>query len=121
MLNALGSPTSFYIPVTGHLTNGRVNFKLEDARSDFVETYVRAHTFFVVISPYTLLVPMMSSFSLPYVNVHFLLGHFEFDYPVTQTKNSMIIDAHEDKNADRPPANKANYTLTLKACNPNCG
>ncbi|MEO6967325.1 MAG: hypothetical protein ABI132_02560 [Rhodanobacteraceae bacterium] len=121
VLSSLLSPTSFYIPVSGHYANGRVDFKLESASTDFDMNYVRGRTFYAVISPYTLYLPVMSAFSLPYMDAHFLLGHFGFKYPVVQSKDSMVVDAHEDRDADRPPGNKAHYTFTLKACNPSCG
>lgn len=120
VLSALVSPTSFFIPVTGHYANGKVDFKLEDARTDFNMTYVRGRTFYVVISPFTLGLPVMSSFSLPYMDAHFLLGHFAFNYPVTQTGNSMVVETHEKPSFPRP-GNRGDYTFDLKLCNPACG
>jgi hypothetical protein len=120
VLMSLASPTSFLIPVTGHYANGRVNFKLADGGSDFDPVYVMGHTFYVVISPYTLYLPVMSAFNLPYKNARFVLGHFELDYPVTQTGDSMQAQAHEKKSFPRP-GNKADYTFDLKLCNPACG
>ena len=120
VLSSLLSPTSFYIPVTGHYANGKVDFALGDARTDFNMTYVRGRTFYVVISPYTLGLPVTSAFSLPYMDAHFLLGHFGFSYPVTQTGDSMLVQAHEKPSFPRP-GNKADYTFDLKLCNPACG
>jgi hypothetical protein len=119
VLASLASPTSFYIPVSGQYANGKVTFKLEDARTDFNKEYVKGHTFFVVVSPLTMGVLIPGHFSLPYMDAHFLMGHFVFDYPVVQGKDSMTIEKHDVQ--DRPgPGNKAHYTLTLKACNPGC-
>lgn len=120
VLASLTSPTSFYIPVSGQYANGRVSFHLEDARSDFVDSYVKGHTFYVVMSRYTLGVPMTMHFSLPYQNAHFILNHFAFDYPTTQTKDSIVIEKKDVQ--DRPrPGNEAYYNLDLKVCNPGCG
>jgi hypothetical protein len=119
VLASLASRTSFYIPVSGQYANGKVTFKLQDARTDFNKDYVKGHTFYVVMSVYTLGYPVMNSFSLPYMDAHFLMGHFVFDYPVAQGKDSMAIEKHDVQ--DRAgPGNKAHYTLTLKACNPGC-
>ncbi len=116
----LTSPTSFDIPVSGQLADGRISFKLEDARSDFNDTYTTAHTVYVVMTPLTLGLPVWGHFTLPYKNAHFVLQHFVFDYPVKQSGKSMVIEKNDVQ--DRPAAgNKAHYTLTLKACNPGCG
>ncbi len=121
VLASLLSPTSFDVPVSGHYSNGKVDFKLEDARADFDPAYTRGNTWYVVISPYTLMLPVISGFTLPYQNAHFLLGHFELNYPVTQTGESMLVEAHEKKSFPRLPGNTADYTLDLKLCNPACG
>ena len=120
VLSSLLSPTSFYIPVSGHYANGKVDFKLEDARGDFDPIYTRSHTFYVVISPLTLMLPVMSAFTLPCQNAHFLLGHFAFDYPVVQSGDSMQVETHETPSFPRLPGNKADYTFDLKFCNPAC-
>ncbi len=120
VLASLISPTSFYIPVSGQYANGRVTFHIEDARSDFVDAYVKAHTFYVVLSVYTLNYPILGHFTLPYQNAHFILNHFAFDYPAVQTKDSIVIE--KDDVQERPrPGNEAYYILKLKACNPQCG
>jgi hypothetical protein len=120
VLAALASPTSFLVPVTGHYANGRVNFKIADGGSDFDPIYVVGHTFYVVLSPFVMWIPVMNTFSLPYKDAHFLLGHFAFDYPVTQTGDSMRVETHEQPSFPRP-GNKADYTFDLKLCNPACG
>ena len=42
-------------------------------------TYTKAHTFFVVILPVTLGLPVLRHFSLPYKDAHTVLDHREFD------------------------------------------
>lgn len=119
LFGAYSSPTSFYIPVSGQFANGRITFKLENARTDFNAAYTQAHTFYVVVSLYAL-VPVPGHFSLPYKDAHWVLDHYTFDYPVTQTANSMFIQKHDEQS--RPTnGTKAYYTLDLKACNPGCG
>jgi hypothetical protein len=121
VLASLASPTSFYIPVTGEYANGRVTFRIDDARSDFIDAYVKARTFYVVASVYTMSVPILGHFSLPYQNAHFILNHFAFDYPAVQTKDSIVIEKNDSQDRPRLPANESYYILKLKACNPACG
>jgi hypothetical protein len=121
VIASLASPTSFYIPVTGEYANGKVTFRLDDARSDFVDLYVKGRTFYVIASPYTLGYPILGTFTLPYQNAHFILNHFAFDYPAVQTKDSIVIEKSDSQDRPRPPGNESYYILKLKACNPSCG
>ncbi len=120
MVNALTSPTSFYIPVTGQYANGQITIVMSDARTDFNDTYTRAHTFYVVIAPTTLMLPVLGHFTLPYTNAHFILDHVLKDtYAVRQSGQSMLIVKNASK--DFPgKGNLATYTINLKACNPGC-
>jgi len=121
MVNALTSPTGFYIPVTGQFADGTITLVLGEARSDFNETYARAHTLYVVIAPTTLMLPIVGHFSLPYTNAHFILDHIvNGDYGVKQAGRSMWIEKTTKKEL---PGNQndAVYTIDLKACNPGCG
>lgn len=120
VLASLASPTSFYIPVTGEYVNGKVSFRLDSARSDFADVYVKARTFYVVVSPYTLGLPVLGHFTLPYQNAHFILNHFAFDYPAVQTKDTIVIEKSDSQDRPRPPDNESYYILKLKACNPGC-
>jgi hypothetical protein len=52
-------------------------------------TYSKAHTFYVVILPVTLGLPVLRLFSLPCKDAHIVLNHHIFDYPVTQTANAI--------------------------------
>jgi hypothetical protein len=119
-VNALTSPTSFYVPVTGQLAGGKITLTLGAARTDFNDTYTRAHTFYVVISPTTLMLPVMGHFTLPYMNAHFILDHLiKGDYPVGQAGKTMVLEMKEDKSLPGPQ-NLGVYTMDLKACNPSC-
>jgi hypothetical protein len=115
----LTSPTSFDIPVNGQFADGRISFKLGDARADFNADYTQAHTVYMLMTPLTLGLPVWGHFTLPYKDAHFVLQHYVFDYPVTQTGKSMQIE--QDVQERDGPGNKARYTITLKACNPGCG
>lgn len=118
--HALTSPTSFYLPITGKLVDGKVTVDAIDSRSDFVASYVKAHTVYVVEGPTTLGIPIFGQFTLPYVNAEFILNQVvKGDYSLTESGESMVMQ--RDTTRDRPgPGNKAVYTLTLKACNPGC-
>jgi hypothetical protein len=120
MVNAMVSPTSFFIPVTGQMADGKVTLVLGDARSDFDDAYTRAHTVYVVIAPTTLGLPVVGHFSLPYMNAHFILDHIgKGDYPVAQSGESMSLGRTQSKTLPGP-GNRAEYTIDLKACNPAC-
>ncbi|MGH7867435.1 MAG: hypothetical protein ACREP9_07320, partial [Candidatus Dormibacteraceae bacterium] len=119
-VNSLASPTSFFIPVNGTFSNGNINIEMQPARTDFNETYTRGHTFYVIIAPTTLMLPVLGHFTLPYVGAHFLLDHlFKGDFPVEQQGKTMMIKkvASQDYPANH---NMATYTIDLKACNPGC-
>ena len=121
MVNSLASPTGFFIPVTGQFADGKITLVLGDARTDFNDSYTRAHTVYVVIAPSTLMLPVEGHFSLPYTNAHFILDHIaKGDYPVTQSGSAMWIEKTNERNL---PANQndAVYSIDLKACNPGCG
>ncbi len=120
MVNALTSPTSFYIPVTGQYANGQITIVMGNARTDFNETYTRGHTFYVVIAPTTLMLPVLGHFTLPYTNAQFILSHLVKDpFTVQQSGTSMFIMKAASK--DFPgKGNLATYTINLKACNPGC-
>jgi hypothetical protein len=119
-VNALASPTSFYIPVTGQYAGGRITIAMGDARTDFNESYTRGYTFYAVIAPTTLMLPVMGHFTLAYTNAHFLLNHvIKGDYTVERQGQSMVIRkvARQEFPANQ---NLAVYTIDLKACNPGC-
>jgi hypothetical protein len=121
MVNAMTSPTSFYVTVTGQMTDGTVTLTLGDARTDFNDTYTRAHTVYVIVAPTTLGIPIVGHFSLPYMNAHFILDHIgKGDFPVQQSGEAMSISRQQNKTLPGP-GNQAEYTIDLKACNPACG
>ncbi len=121
MVNDVVSPTSFFIPVTGQMADGKITVTLGDARSDFNDSYTHAHTVYIVVAPTTLMLPVAGHFSLPYMNAHFILDHIgKGDFTVQQTGESMVMTRQQNK--DLPgPGNDAVYTIDLKACNPACG
>ena len=120
MVNDMVSPTSFFVPVTGQMVDGKVTVVLGDARSDFNDSYTHAHTVYIVVAPTTLNLPVAGHFSLPYMNAHFILDHIgKGDFTVQQTGESMVMTRQQNK--DLPgPGNDAVYTIDLKACNPAC-
>jgi hypothetical protein len=121
MVNDMVSPTSFFVPVTGQMTDGKITVVLGEARSDFNDSYTHAHTVYVVIAPTTLMLPVAGHFSLPYMNAHFILDHIgKGDFVVQRAGESMVMQRQQNK--DLPgPGNDAVYTIDLKACNPACG
>ncbi|HEY7876633.1 MAG TPA: hypothetical protein VIC55_00330 [Gemmatimonadaceae bacterium] len=120
LVNALTSPTSFYVPVTGQYAGGKITLVLGAARTDFNDTYTRAHTFYVVIAPSTLMLPVMGHFTLPYMNAHFILDHLiKGDYEVETKGKSMVLDVTTKKSLPGPQ-NLGVYTMEMKACNPGC-
>ena len=120
IVNALSSPTSFYVPVTGQYAGGKITLTLGAARTDFNDTYTRAHTFYVVIAPSTLMLPVMGHFTLPYMNAHFILDHLiKGDYDVGQAGKIMLLEMKGTKSLPGPQ-NLGVYSIDLKACNPGC-
>ena len=121
VLNALTSPTAFYIPVTGHLSDGMVTLNVGEARTDFDDSYTRGHTVYVVIAPTTSMRPVLGHFSLPYTNARFVLDQVVNGvYVIQHGGTSMWVQ--RDTTRDRPAnQNDAVYTLHLRACNPSCG
>ncbi len=121
MVNSMVSPTSFYIPVTGTMTDGKITVVLGDARADFNDSYTKAHTVYVVVAPTTLNLPVAGHFSLPYTNAHFIFDHIgKGDFAVQQNSESMVMTRQQTKNLPGN-GNDAVYTMDLKACNPACG
>jgi hypothetical protein len=117
---SLLSPTSFFIPVTGQLEDGKITLSIQDARTDFNKDYTIAHTVFMVSANRTLGIPQFGHFTLPYVGAQFILSHVvKGDYAVAQAGESMSITRVDSK--DYPVSgNDAVYTINLKACNPGC-
>ncbi|MEO8880165.1 MAG: hypothetical protein ABI446_07170, partial [Gemmatimonadaceae bacterium] len=120
MTNAMTSPTSFYIPITGTYGNGKVALALSDARADFNMDYTKARTFYVTMAPTTLMLPVMGHFTLPYVGAGFILPHvLKGDFPVQRVGKTLVIQSTASKDF---PANQndAVYTIDMKVCNPDC-
>jgi hypothetical protein len=125
LVNAMTSPTSFYIPVTGQFANGAITLTLGDARTDFNPTYTKAHTSYVVTAPSTLMLPVMGHFTLPYKDAHWIVYSamdFKDGAPVLTVAsgpNSMKVDREFD--TKHPGAqNMGHYTMHLTLCNPGC-
>lgn len=125
MVNAMSSPTAFYIPVKGQFANGSITLILGDARTDFNETYTRAHTGYVVTGPTTVGLPVMGHFTLPYKDAHWIVySAMDFkdgapELAVTINPRSMKVDREFD--TKHPGAqNMAHYTMHLTLCNPGC-
>lgn len=120
MTNAMTSPTSFYIPITGTYGNGKVTLALSDARADFNMDYTKARTFYVTMAPTTLMLPVMGHFTLPYVGAGFILPHvLKGDFPVQTVGKTLVIQSTASK--DFPGnQNDAVYTIDMKICNPDC-
>jgi hypothetical protein len=125
MVNAMTSPTAFYIPVTGQFANGTITLVLGDARSDFNPTYTKAHTAYVVTAPSTVMLPVMGHFTLPYKDAHWIVYSamdFKDGAPVLSVASgakAMKVDRTFD--TQHPGAqNMGHYTMHLTLCNPAC-
>ncbi len=125
MVNAMTSPTAFYIPVTGQFANGTITLVLGDARSDFNPTYTKAHTAYVVTAPSTVMLPVMGHFTLPYKDAHWIVYSamdFKDGAPVLSVASgakAMKVDRTFD--TQHPGAqNMGHYTMHLTLCNPGC-
>src|SRR6185437_2849944 len=116
IVNALSSPTSFYVPVTGQYAGGKITLTLGAARTDFNDTYTRAHTFYVVIAPSTLMLPVMGHFTLPYMNAHFILDHLiKGDYDVGQAGKIMLLEMKGTKSLPGPRTSACTASISKHA------
>jgi len=125
MVNAMTSPTAFYIPVTGQFANGTITLVLGDARSDFNPTYTKAHTAYVVTAPSTVMLPVMGHFTLPYKDAHWIVYSamdFKDGAPVlTVASGAKAMTVHRTFDTQHPGAqNMGHYTMHLTLCNPGC-
>ena len=124
-VNALTSPTAFYIPVTGQFANGAITLTLGDARTDFNPTYTKAHTSYVVTSPSTVMLPVMGYFTLPYKDAHWIVYSamdFKDGAPVlTVASSSKAMKVDRAFDTTHPSSqNLGHYTMHLTLCNPGC-
>jgi hypothetical protein len=125
MVDALTSPTAFFIPVSGQFANGAISLTLGDARTDFNATYTKAHTVYAVVAPSTLMIPVYGHFSLPYKDAHWIV-YSAMDFKNGTPVLTVASDAHEmkvDRTFDtRHPGaqNLGHYTMHLTLCNPGC-
>jgi hypothetical protein len=125
LVNAMTSPTSFFIPVTGQFANGTITLALGDARYDFNPTYTVAHTTYIVTAPTTLGLPVVGHFTLPYRDAHWIV-YSAMDFKqaapvltVTSGAKAMTVDRTFD--TQHPGAqNMGHYTMHLTLCNPGC-
>ena len=116
-------PTAFFIPVEGDIVDNRLTLRLKPATVDFNEN-LAAHVINVVFSP-MLLVPKIVAFDLPYKQAHFILmratSEKPLEIPVTIDRAKKIAVVSQDyQRTVNPSGAKANYKLSLKACNPGC-
>jgi hypothetical protein len=122
-LNSLQSPTSFYVPMTAQLVGNTITVALQPARTDFNDSYTKAHTVYVVAAPTTLGLPIWGHFAMPYMNAHFIFDHLVSNstntFEVTRAGEKLVIDRKTDKTLPGP-GNSATYTMEMKACNPEC-
>ncbi len=125
MVNALSSPTAFFIPVTGQFANGAITLTLGDARTDFDATYTKAHTVYAVVAPSTLMMPVFGHFTLPYKDAHWIV-YSAMDFKKGAPVLTVASDAHVMKidrtfDTQHPGAqNLGHYTMHLTLCNPGC-
>jgi hypothetical protein len=122
---AQASPASFMIPVEGDLVGRKLTIRLQPAKKDIPETYNKARVIVAILSPLALM-PVVVTYPLPYQNAEFVLKHgMELDegaplvLDITIGKNSM--QAQRQWQRTKPGDGvKANYSATLRLCNPSC-
>ena len=125
MVNAMTSPTAFYIPLTGQFANGAITLTLGDARTDFNESYTKAHTAYVVTAPSTVMLPVMGHVTLPYKDAHWIVYSamdFKDGAPVlTVASGTKAMKVDRTFDTRHPGAqNLGHYTMHLTLCNPGC-
>jgi hypothetical protein len=122
---ALASPTAFMVPVEADLIGRRLTIHLQPAKKDIPQVYNTAHAIVAIMSPLAL-IPAVVTYSLPYQNGEFVLKHgleledeAQLVLDVQIAPNSMQVQRqwHHTKPGDGV---KADYTGTLRLCNPAC-
>lgn len=112
-------PTAFFIPVEGELVGSKLTLRFGPARSDFKEWYTKATGRYLILSPLAL-VPVFTTFDLPYKNARFLVeratggGPVTFDVKVAGKKMTAERVLNTKRGGDGAAGT---YELGIKLCN----
>lgn len=114
------TPSSFLIPVEGTIVGKKLTLRMLPATIDF--TTATARGVYVFFGPGTLNVPLVTTFTLPYKDAHWILekglGGTQTEFEVKTVGKKMTIE--RSSKVDRPGNSAAKYTMELQACNPGC-
>jgi hypothetical protein len=116
------SPVGFVANVTGTMSPRDLTLNLTDSLKDFDPDYTQGETTAIVFSPLTNMLPVKTSYKLPYKNARWILDQF-FGHGLTaniSTDTSRRI-AEFNGSRDRPAnQNDAQYEIYLDVCDPAC-
>ena len=121
-LRAQTSPVGFIANVTGTLTGNTLALQLTDSPKDFDPDYTQGTTLATVFSPLTNLLPVKTSYKLPYKNARWILDKF-FGPGMTlnvSTEGDHRITHLQDSKTKPGAQNSADYTILFFACDPAC-
>lgn len=121
-VGAQTSPVGFIANVTGTLTGNTLTLQLTDSPKDFDPDYAQGTTVATVFSPLTNLLPVKTSYKLPYKNARWIFN--EFFVPgatlnIAPEGDHRLAQWHVSKT--RPGAqNTVDYSILVFACDPAC-
>lgn len=121
-MEAQTSPVGFIANVTGTLTGNTLALQLTDSPKDFDPDYTQGTTVATVFSPLTNLLPVKTSYKLPYKNARWILNEFfaagatlnvttEGDHRLTQLQGAKTRPGNQ---------NSVDYSFLVVACDPAC-
>jgi hypothetical protein len=117
----LAAPNSFLIKVTGVLEKDSLSVLVGEAVSDF---QAKHKVGVLILSPLTGgLGPQFTWYDLPFLNAHHLFSRGTKDQAVTMklvTAGKTITADGTFTNTVEKPKAQADYSITMKACNPGC-
>jgi hypothetical protein len=122
---ALASPTAFMVPVEGELVGHRLTIRLQPAKKDIPQIYNKARVVVAILSPLAL-IPVVTSYDLPYQNAEFVLKHgLDVDEGGPLVLEVEIghdrMTTHREWQRTKPGDGvKAIYTGSVRLCNPAC-
>jgi hypothetical protein len=116
------SPVGFVIDVTGTMTPRNLNLTLTDSLKDFDPDYTQGETRAIVSSPLTNMLPVATSYKLPYKNARWILDQFfghglVANISTDQTRRTAVFNGSRDRPANQ---NDAQYDIDVNLCDPAC-
>nr|WP_315492014.1 hypothetical protein [uncultured Rhodoferax sp.] len=115
--STLVKPYSFFVPVVGEIANGVLTLRMKPATHDYTAS---ARVIYVIMSPLAL-VPVASSYELPYKDANFFFtrvsGEGPMRFKVEKTANALKVSESVENKKENAIA-KGRYVLKLNLCNP---